>query len=299
MLACPSRRGVTLLELLVTLVIAGIALSLIAAISARQQRIVADLQENAALSSQLGDAISILPIDLAAVSSIAGDIREARDTSIELRATIATSVACDTIGGRLVLSPPSDGAATYAGMLSPIEVGDTAWVLVPTDSAEDWRPFRVGGVAPAAPGACAARGPLLSPGARNTARISLTLDGLTSSAPLGAAIRVTRPMRYSLYRGSDAQWYLGQRDWNNASTRFNTVQPVSGPFLSPASAGLVFRYADSLGADISSPVADTKTIALVRVDLRGQTRSAERALSTRNGRRVDSIGQWVLLRNRR
>ena len=87
MLAGPPRRGATLLELLVTLVIAGIALSLVAAISARQQRVVADLQENAALSSQLGDAISILPIDLGAVSSIAGDIREARDTSIEIRAT--------------------------------------------------------------------------------------------------------------------------------------------------------------------------------------------------------------------
>jgi hypothetical protein len=289
---------VTLLELMVTLVIAGIALSLIAAISTRQQRVVADLQERAALSSQLGDALSILPIDLGAVSSVAGDIREARDTSIEMRATIATAVACDTSGGRLTLSPPSDGVDVYAGTLSPIEAGDTAWVLVASDSAEEWRPYHVSGVTAVPPGDCNSRGPRLSLAARNATRTALTLDGLTPSERLGAPIRVTRPIRYSLYRGSDGQWYLGQRAWNNTSALFNTVQPVSGPFLPPASGGLTFQYADSLGTRLSPPVAETRSIALVRIDLRGQTRSVARALSTGGGRRVDSAGTWLLLRNR-
>ncbi len=284
---------------MVTVVIAGIALALVAAISARQQRVVGDLQENTALAAQLGDALSVLPIDLGAVSSVAGDIREARDTSFEIRATIATSVGCDTSGGRLVLSPPSDGAVVYGGVLSPIEAGDTAWVLAATDSAEEWRPLPIAGVTSAPPGDCASRGPRLSTAARTTARVALTLTGLTASGPLGAPIRITRPMRYSLYRGSDGQWYLGQRDWNNVTARFNTVQPVSGPFLSPPSRGLGFRYVDSIGATIPPPVVDTRAIALVRIDVRGQTRSVSRALSISGTKRVDSAGQWILLHNRR
>jgi hypothetical protein len=284
---------------LVALVIIGIVLSLVSAISLREQRVIGDLADDAALSSQLGDALAVLPIDLGPVSSAAGDIREARDTSLEIRSTIATAVVCDTSGVRLVLAPPGDGAVTYGSTLSPIEVGDSAWMMAPTDSAEVWQRYRVGGVATVRPGDCGPRGPILTPAARIAARIELTLDGFSAANPIGAIVRVTRPMRYSLYRGSDGQWYLGQRDWNNASLRFNIVQPVSGPFLPPASAGLLFQYYDSAGARLSTPVADTRPIALVRVDLRGQTRSISRALSSSGGKRTDSIGAWVLLRNRR
>src|SRR3954465_15712357 len=85
-----GRRGVTLIELLVVIVVAGVALSLIAAISVRQQRTFADLREAAALSGQMRDAAAILPIDLRGVSAAMGDLSDARDTAVELRATIAS-----------------------------------------------------------------------------------------------------------------------------------------------------------------------------------------------------------------
>jgi hypothetical protein len=293
------RHGATLLELVVAMIVAGIALGLVATISARQQRVVADINDRAALSAQIGDALSILPIDLGAVSTISGDLREARDTSLEIRATIATAVVCDTSGNRIVLAPPGDGASTYAGTLSPIEAGDTAWIMTPTDSAEEWRPVRVAVVGTAPAGDCAPRGPRLTGSARTAARVALSFDSAGANGRIGAPIRVTRHMRYSVYRASDAQWYLGQREWNNTTLRFNTIQPVSGPFLSPASFGPAFSYADSTGAPLPSPVADTKAVAMIRVDVRGQTRSATRALSVVGGRRVDSAGAWILLHNRR
>ena len=295
------RRGVTLIELMVTIVIGGIALSLVAAVSLRQQRVVGDMADGAVLSSQLAEAAAILPLDLGSLASGAGDIREARDTSIEARTTIASAVICDTIGSAVILPPLGAGAGTYANVPTPIAVGDTAWVLSTTDSAEVWAPHRVATSNSTSPGACAGTAPLLSDSARTLPRLVLGLEGTWADAPVGMPVRVTRPVRYSLYRGSDGLWYLGQRDWNTTTLRFNTVQPVSGPFLPPASKGLVFQYVDAVGQAIASPVADTRSVSMIRVDLRAQTRDVVRALSSANvsGKRGDSVAVWVLLRNRR
>jgi hypothetical protein len=91
------------------------------------------------------------------------------------------------------------------------------------------------------------------------------------------------------------------REWNPAAARFNTIQPVSGPFLPPSLGGLAFHYLDSLGASLATPVADTRAISLVRIELRGRTKNAMRALSTAGvpGKRSDSLSLVVLLRNRR
>jgi hypothetical protein len=115
-------------------------------------------------------------------------------------------------------------------------------------------------------------------------------------------VRITRPVRYSLYRASDGQWYLGERDWNAASARFNTIQPVAGPFLSAASRGLALEYLDSAGASLASPVADTRAVALVRIQLTGLTRGVTRALGAAAAglpRRGDTAVIAVALRNRR
>lgn len=295
------RRGVTLVELMVTLVVGGIALSLIAAVSVRQQRVVGDLADGAAQSGQLAEAAAILPIDLSSLASGSGDIREARDTSIEIRATIASAVICDTIAGGIVLSPVGSAARTYGSILTSLSAGDTAWVLLPDDSTEGWTPRQIVANAPARTTTCSASAPWLSDSARLLPRLALSLDGPALAGSVGMTARVTRPLRYSLYRGSDGLWYLGQRDWNAAAARFNTIQPVSGPFLSPALHGLVFQYLDSGGHSLATPVADTKAVSMIRVDLRSQTRQVVRALSSAQavGKRTDSVSVWVLLRNRR
>jgi hypothetical protein len=112
-------------------------------------------------------------------------------------------------------------------------------------------------------------------------------------------VRVTRPIRYSLYHASDGSWYLGARDWNDASAKFNTTQPLAGPFRSPG-AGPVFRWFDSTGAVLASPVAWRDQVALVRIDLRAQTRNADRVLGSawNSGPRADSVSTFVAVRNR-
>src|SRR6185503_4771605 len=208
-------------------------------ISLRQRRVLIDLADAAALSIQLRDAADILPIDLRALSATAGDIREATDTSLEIRATIASAVVCDSIPNGVVLVPAVANALTFAGYGTPIDIGDTAWVLAVRDSAEAWTPRRIVAIATIAPGRCAALGPSLDSVALEMRRPTLGLEGATDAAVVGMPIRVTRARRYSTYRAADGRWYLGARDWNAVALRFNSIQPVCGPFLS-----LRFLYFD-------------------------------------------------------
>ncbi|HET9424602.1 MAG TPA: hypothetical protein VFO55_04450, partial [Gemmatimonadaceae bacterium] len=96
--------------------------------------------------------------------------------------------------------------------------------------------------------------------------LALRLEGPSPSP--GMPLRVTRPWRYSLYRASDGLWYLGAREWNAALSRFNTIQPVGGPFLSAASSGLRFTYADAGGNALVPGMSNTHDIALIEVAFR-------------------------------
>jgi len=108
-------------------------------------------------------------------------------------------------------------------------------------------------------------------------------------------------MRYSLYRASDGGWYLGQRDWNPVALRFNTIQPVAGPFLSPALRGLRLTYLDSLGSTLATPITDTRTIVSIHAALRAQTKHTVRVLaaSSTTGKRTDTTTVVIMLHNRR
>src|SRR6185503_4307029 len=224
---------------------------------------------------------------------------DARDTAVEFRSVIANAVVCDTTASSLVLAPVATTVTTLASIAQPIEANDTAWVLSLDDSGPTWMPARVTGVGTAAPGACPSPAPALDATQRSLARVSLTLSTRPSS-PLGMPVRVTRPVRYSLYKASDNDWYVGQRDWNNSSLRLNTIQPVAGPFLSAAQSGLRFTYLDTTGTVLSTPVADSRAIALIRVDVRGETQHVHRALGAAGvaARARDSATAFVFMRNR-
>jgi len=295
------RRGTTLVELLVTTAVTGIALALITAVCLREQRLFTDMSEQDASYAQLRGAEEILPLDLRAASSSAGDIREARDTSLELRGIVASAVVCDTAGAAIVLAPSTPDSLAYGASTSAIAPGDTAWLLDATDSSDAWRPLRVVSSNSFRAGPCASIGPRLNAAALARARVALVLDSVAPASALGLPIRVTRSLRYSLYRGTDGSWYLGQRDWNTATQRLNSIQPVSGPFLSPTAGGLTFQYLDSAGSRLSQPVANTTLIAAVQIDLHTETKSFARAIASapQRGPRIDSAALWILLRNRR
>jgi prepilin-type N-terminal cleavage/methylation domain-containing protein len=293
------RHGFTLAETVVAMTLGALVLALVTTIAVRQQRALGDLADAAALGAQLQDARAILPSDARALTPSDGDIRDARDTAFEFRSTIASAIVCDTTAGGVMLAPPSAGASTLANFTQSIEAGDSVWILSPDDPGDQWRAASVTSAASATPGPCADVGPTLDAAQRSASRTRLVLPMTSLASAVGMPIRITRPVRYSLYRASDGDWYVGQRDWNNATHRLNIIQPVAGPLLSAARHGLVFTYFDTAGVPLTTPVADARSIAMIRIDLRGETRSVRRALGAAGppARGVDSTSVVMWLRN--
>lgn len=294
----PPRPGTTLVELLVALVVGGVVLAMIASIGVRQQRLYADLGRRVAGQEQLRHAGAILPIDVRAASVRDGDIAagEARDTSLELRATLGSSIVCDAVGSTLSLVAPA-ADSELASVVDQPRMGDTLWVLDESTDEERWNAMPVrsawSGDRP-----CAADRPSSAVAVGAGSATPLVIDTGqpdAASVPAGMPVRITRRVRYDLYRAGDGHWYLGYRDWNGALGRFNVVQPVSGPFLAPAS-GVRFRYFDAAGREVPAADSETRRITLVTTILRAT--GSPTLGATAGGRRADSSLIAVALRNR-
>lgn len=260
-----TRAGYSLLEVLVATSVGSVVIGLAASVAFKQQRFHRDVVIAIERTDQLEQIVALMPILIRSIAPGEGDIAPgaARDTSLEFRATIATAVVCDSAAGRLMLAP-AGANPRLTSMIARPEAGDTAWVLTLSDSAEQWIP-RVITTVSDAPHVCV----LGETAVFGTAsRSSVALGFAPPLPPSGTPIRITRPWRYSLYRASDGAWYLGAKDWSAALMRFNTIQPVAGPFRSAAMSGLRFRFADSLGAVLETGTMRPSRISLIEVAFR-------------------------------
>jgi hypothetical protein len=256
------------LEMLVTLVVGAVVIGAVGALGFRQQRFHRDIVAAAERIEQLDQATALVPVVLRAIAPGEGDIPAggARDTSLEFRSAIATAVVCDSGLGSLVLAPVTVEAPHLASVLTRPDAGDTVWSLTLTATGETWTPRPV---ITAIDSTTSCRPNGISPWEDSTPRRSIVLRvAPIQPVSTGTPIRVTRPWRYSIYKSSDGDWYLGAREWSATSLRFSTIQPVSGPFRSAAAKGLTFRYFDSTGKGITAGTSDTRGIALVQVTFR-------------------------------
>jgi len=259
----PRRRAFTLVEVLITLALSALILGIAVSVGARlQHRLLAE-STRLAIAEQLSSAAQLVPLDLRAASPLAGDVVEARDTSLQLRATTGTGVAC---GG----SPTSILVASYLGagaraLALAANPGDTLWILADSDSLEHWQPFRLSGTRRVA----ASCPPLDAAGAQLFDVGHLWAADLRDSAVVapGTFVRLTKPVRYSFYRAGDGHWYLGMHSWNAATLQFNLVQPLAGPYASPLRGGTGFRYFDATDAVLPLGSADGRRVARVEMQL--------------------------------
>jgi hypothetical protein len=241
-----------------------------------QQRFYASTRARLALAAELRETAAILPIDLRGVGVGAGDIRagEARDTSLEFRATIASAVVCEVANGRVILAPASTTGATFSGSLtSPQRTtrrGCSAQ-SIPT------RPgYRIASRRPtrATAGNCAQDAPVLTGASLAAARLSLTLDSVDAVVRPGAVLRISATVALQHLTIIRRRVVPRTARVEPSTGNFNTIQPVTGAFLAPASGGLRFRYFDSSGAELPSGMSSTRAIALVGVTLKAETRQA-------------------------
>jgi prepilin-type N-terminal cleavage/methylation domain-containing protein len=100
------RRGMTLIEIMVSLVLLGIISGVIMRVIMRQQRFYQGVNQIMGQRGQLRQATSVLPIDLRSLSSIGNDILVASDSSIEFTTTVGTGAVCAVVDGAQVALPP-------------------------------------------------------------------------------------------------------------------------------------------------------------------------------------------------
>jgi hypothetical protein len=293
----PSRRwGFTLAELMIVLVLAGSILGLLAAVTNKLHRDLGYAAARMAGGDQLRHAASMLPLDLRALASAAGDIHagEARELSLEVDAATASAVVCSAAGDAVVLAPFAAADGEPAG--ATVGSGDRLWVLVDSDSGESWHGMTAGVVASAS--SCNALAPVnapMPPLVSNRAySVTVGAEHLAHTK-VGAPVRITRPLRYEVYRAGDGRWYLGLSTWSAGLSRFATVQPISGPYRSPNDRDVSthFSYFDSNGTSVPYGVSDTRGITRI------EARFVPEVVGRGNGSAKDSLVVVVALRNAR
>ena len=296
-----SREAFTLVELMIAMVMGGILAAGIVSVLRRQQRFYTTAASLVEQRISLRDATGILPGELRALSPASGDVLAFSDSSLEIRVTIGTAIACDTLpgGDGLALAPSALQPARLTSFATSPQAGDLALVYDPgpNDRASDdgWISRDVADVTPAASMCVGSPFVALAEALAPPALVRFASgDRVPASIRPGAFVRVLRRVRYRFYRASTGEWYLGYSEW--AGTGFSVVQPVSGPFASYSrrgASGLALRYFDTTGTELVDP-ADAWRIARVSVVARGGVRAA---LSGQPGSVTDSQAIGIRVRN--
>jgi prepilin-type N-terminal cleavage/methylation domain-containing protein len=290
------RRGVTLAELLVSLVLFGLVATALLQLYRDQQRFHVGLLHVLDTRRSVQQAIELLAGQLRGIAS--NDVLARSDSAITYRAPLGVSVICAIDSTRTVIALPSrldPPTAALGGHLRP-RAGDSALIFDPASptTADDdtWIPVALRDVSSIAP--C----PLAPAGLARTASqvgsgwaLSLS-EILPASIDPGAPVWLFHVATLSRYRASSGEWMLGYASCSGGSC--SVRQPVSGPYLPASARGLEFRFHDADGLE------STGANAVARIDViaRSETPAVLDAAHIRRARWRDSLAGSIALRNR-
>jgi len=281
------RRGASLAELIVVIVLLAILGSATLGVVIRQERFYRAQASAIDSRAVIRDAASVLQSELRALTPADGDLYSTAASSVEFRATLAQSAICTISASRAAVTIPPEHLASGAPITwvgTQPEAGDTVLVLASDTTLGGTWSRHVLTSSPSAAGSCPTSSGLTATAAEAAAAMTLALDPpLDSAVGPGALLRIVRRARYELYRASDSRWYLGYLDClATRATPCNVVQPVSGPF---APGGIQLSF---LGAD-GSAASDRWHVARIDVLAVAERRSAPDTL--------DSLATTIALRN--
>ncbi|MEO7822926.1 MAG: type II secretion system protein [Gemmatimonadaceae bacterium] len=275
-----GRSGVSLIEILVVVVLLGIAGAVIGSAILDQQRFHRNASELLSARQGVRDAMEVLSADIRG-SSTEDTLRVVSDSALELFAAIGASVACRTISGNsIALAGESATGNTLTSFLLVPDTGDLALIYreSPDSPGGEWNRHRI-----AALTARSGSPNCVADGAEPGEGFLLTLQSPPAEpVKRGAPVRFIRRGRYSLYRSSDSQWNLGYRRCNALGVpACGAVQPVSGPYrrYTPdnAETGFLLEYFNAEGERVPGVGS---ALSITRVDV---TARAERAKNRRPG----------------
>jgi len=303
-----NRRGLTLVELLVTMILLSIVGSALTRVLVKQQQAYRDASRTAEARRELQMAATMMPAEIRSISTAGGDIIDMSESQITMRGYVGTGVLCDrtSAGDRFWLPPENLSHGTLTSFASPPMIGDTIFLFNDGNdrgAVDDvWEKRVVSNIGPATMHCLGApyTDPALDPvSSKPRLRIHVTV-ALPDSVKPGSVVRFTRPMRYLLYQVGSGAWYLGVKQYYGGT--WNEPDPLAGPFRPFVSgdgnpSGLQFRFYDTLGTRITD-MTQTKSVA--RIDLYLRTNAGTAAVTERNGNLLrDSVLMRIGIRNNR
>ncbi|HEY2856446.1 MAG TPA: hypothetical protein VGJ18_26625 [Gemmatimonadaceae bacterium] len=309
-----ARAGLTLTELMISIVLLGLLGGLIVGFLLKQQRFYSGANEILLTRTQVRQASVMMPSDLRGISSPAGDIYAMTDTSIDFRSTFGSSYICrnDRTTSQIPVPPVNlgKGSALTVWTQTPANNDSLALYVDSTNSStvdDSWSYHRITtttiAFSNATPGCTSASGLMKTTDATvSNPSYSFTLSPQQSATVSpGAAVRFFKRVHYSLYQASDNNWYLGYYDCRTSRTPVcNPIQPIAGPLKpyvagQPQLAGVRFTYYDTTGAVTANRLA----VSRISVLLQGQgTRTIQLAGGSPQTF-SDSLRIEVALRNRK
>lgn len=297
------RRGFTLIEMMVALVLLGMVATVLYQTLVSTQRISDALRLKARMQSGLrAGGLSVpaeleqLTIDSSAALDSVTDISAITDTSITYRAMRGFYTLCQTTASATTLTvvreTPSPFAAEYRAPAST----DSAFVFWEGDTlttADDaWVPV---GISAAATTTCTY--PSTPTTTKSAYTLALTNSGIPSTFALaklypGAPIRTFENVQLLLYSSAGSEW-LGM------SVGGAAAEPVLGP-LAPTSGsvyGFTLTYYDSTGTALTAVAASIPKIRSIGVMLRGVTSEAIASAGRTRALAYDSLMALITLAN--
>lgn len=281
--ATAPRRGLTLIELMLSIVLLGLMGGLIIGFLLKQERFYAGASEILLTRTQVRQAAVMMPSDLRGISSAGGDIYAMTDTSIDFRSTFGSSYICATTRASSQISVPpvtlAKGSALTTWSTAPVNNDSLALYVDSTNSSakdDSWSYHRITATSVAfsnaAPGCLSATGMMKSTdvNAANPSYAFTLSPTQSATVGAGAAVRFFKKVHYSLYKASDNLWYLGYYDCRTSRVPVcNTIQPIAGPLRpyvagQPEQAGLRFTYYDTLGNVTANKLAVSRISVLMQ-----------------------------------
>jgi prepilin-type N-terminal cleavage/methylation domain-containing protein len=291
-----SRRGFTLVELLVALVLFLIVSGAVYSLLNNTQRVSRAQAERVDMQSNMRAGALVVPSDLKMIgydtvpgsATVTSDILAMGPDSIMFRAIRSSGIVCKFNATNTIVVDTS-ASRYYSAYRLPVSGGRDLLMLFldgdsTTSSDDQWVSDR--SITSVGTGTCTS-----AYGSRPGLQFGTTMAYTgTSADPLkvGAPFRTYEVMVYRLYQ-SGSKYYLGARSSSNGETSF---EPVLGPLTS---SGLRFDYYDSTGTTATST---PKSVRTVQVTLIG---ASDMAINGSGGGtqsvKSDSVVTRVTLRN--
>ena len=285
-----ARRGFTLIELMIALVLLGVVSAGIYKVLVNNQRIYLAQTQTIDLQQNIRAAASILPAEFRQIDAGEGDITAMGPDSIRTRVIRQLSFICAAppLGGGVGQLTLTVRQSPVFGTRTTLAKDDSLliyWEGDPQTRNDDtWRPGFVQAAATA--NACADGAPAfvltLQPQWINDPAVNIA-GTITNGSPVLGFDKVV----YRVYQSSDGNWYLGLR--SPAAT--GTIQPLIGPLI--GSNGVTFSYFDATGNATANPLF----VARIDITLRARTASPIRNPNGAIAYKVDSVVTSVALRS--